>query len=207
MWRHSKKHVVEEIRLPPLHLQAVYLRFTAIEHEFYRKYLSDIKGQIINAVLTYQSNLDAKAGKKRSGSAAKDSILPMIASKLEGLRMVCDHPQVSTQSFLGVRVMTMPEIAAALRRKARDETTEHERKLARDYNALGLFYLSFPRQYSAEMAEKVCPMVIAYTLILCSYSHVYYHFERLLSSYGPLYALPDQQIPHFIGLYTCMGCV
>lgn len=205
MWRHAKKHVIDDIRLPPLHLQAVFLRFTAVELEYYRKYLSDLQSEIINAVMSanpvagarhggdargaqqYQPGLGMPAHQSRSrrrggfgndadeeeeegddnaGHPAHKSLaalaatrralaLPDVSTRLEGLRMVCDHPQISVQSFLGARVLTMPEIAMKLKQRARDECTEHERKLARDWNALGVFYLSFPSLYPTSMAIKV----------------------------------------------------
>lgn len=49
LWRHAKSHVVDEIRLPPLHFQAVFLRFTPVEHEYYRKCLREVKEAVIRA--------------------------------------------------------------------------------------------------------------------------------------------------------------
>jgi len=134
MWRHSKVHVLSEVCIPPLHVRRTYLSFSKVEAEYYRRLETDCQSKVY---------FEGSKGRLEDRSALK---------KLESLRQACAHPQAAAGTFLGTRVLTLPEIGQRLVKRVENEGGTYERDLCKAYNKLALELI---RQGREEEAEEV----------------------------------------------------
>lgn len=141
MWRHSKKHVEDEISIPELREETLHLTFSPVEEEYYKRSLRSTQSSVF---------LEASKG------AIEDK---QATAKLETLRQVCCHPQLSKSFDHGpirrgntTELLKMGEIAKKMISSAQDDLSAAERELCRHLNELGKAYLNEDR---LDQAEKV----------------------------------------------------
>ena len=133
MWRHAKAHVLDEVCIPRLHLNKVYLSFSKVERAYYQRAVSECRSKVFFSTVK---------GEVEDRTALK---------KLESLRMAATHPLASSNTFLGKSYVPMPDIGKALVKRVQDEAAQCERDLARALNKLALEYR---RQGEPALAEQ-----------------------------------------------------
>lgn len=133
MWRHAKSHVLDEVCLPKLHISKIYLDFSKVESEYYRRLEHDCQSNVF---------FETAKGRLEDRTAFK---------KLEALRQACAHPQASSGTFLGKEVKSIPDIGKMLVARVMGEAATCERDLCRAMNRLAMEYR---RQGRIELAEE-----------------------------------------------------
>jgi len=127
LWRHSKRHVADEITLPVQRFEVLALEFHPAERQFYQ------------AVLDHVRNVALKKLMDQSSAALSKNEVQLLQS----LRQACCHPLVARQhaghilgpSNLG-KMYGLEELQKRLVQKARDDVAAAERKQCTALNHL-----------------------------------------------------------------------
>ncbi|KAG3196782.1 hypothetical protein PC128_g7357 [Phytophthora cactorum] len=133
LWRTGKKHVLDQLGLPPQKSEVVWCRFTAVERHFYYQQ----EKRIVSLIQQRQQQQLVQT----SQIIDRDDLL---WQDLLVLRQLCCHPQIggarhawgSSGNSTSGTVMTMDAFLKELVNKATRECEEHQRQLIGAQNGL-----------------------------------------------------------------------
>uniref|UniRef100_A0A7S0DC83 Uncharacterized protein n=1 Tax=Amorphochlora amoebiformis TaxID=1561963 RepID=A0A7S0DC83_9EUKA len=128
LWRHSKRHISGELKLPPLTERVIRLRFSPVEEEYYDRVLNRVRNKVFMKV---------REGKMWDRDAIK---------QLEPLRLACCNPAFSGKQ---TRVMNLSTFGHLMCAEVRNELTAAERELCRSLNLLGAMNECIPEPNTA----------------------------------------------------------
>ncbi|XP_058207401.1 uncharacterized protein LOC131320657 isoform X5 [Rhododendron vialii] len=144
MWRSSKVHIAEELRLPPQDECLTWLSFSPIEEHFYKRQHETCVDHAREVIESFRDDiLKRKITGSVPSDAASDPFLTHVeAAKLLNtllkLRQACCHPQVGSSGLPSLQQspMTMEEILSVLVGKTKVEGEEALRKSVVALNGL-----------------------------------------------------------------------
>nr|XP_032829241.1 E3 ubiquitin-protein ligase SHPRH-like [Petromyzon marinus]XP_032829242.1 E3 ubiquitin-protein ligase SHPRH-like [Petromyzon marinus]XP_032829243.1 E3 ubiquitin-protein ligase SHPRH-like [Petromyzon marinus] len=130
-WRSSKKHVIDQIELPPQTEDTHWLRFSPVEQHFYQRQ-HELCSQDALVKLRKLPDWSVRL------SALERRTVSSLLTPLLRLRQACCHPQVVRGEFLPLQksTMTMEELLCSLQRKCKTECEEAHRQLVCALNGL-----------------------------------------------------------------------
>ncbi|KAF4030706.1 RING-type zinc-finger [Phytophthora infestans] len=137
LWRTGKKHVVDQLGLPPQTSEVVWCRFTAVERHFYDQQ----EKRVVSLIQQRQQQQQQQQSVQTSHIIDRDDLL---WQDLLVLRQLCCHPQVggarqvwgSSGNTTSRAVMTMDAFLQELVNKATRECEEDQRQLIGAQNGL-----------------------------------------------------------------------
>eukprot|EP00494_Astrolonche_serrata_P028585 UN28852 len=104
MWRHSKRHVANELDIPAQTEHWVKLRFSSLEEEYYKKLLENAPD-------------------------VEDVLVDVQRQFVETLRQACDHPQVGRLGNNQHKLMTIDQVSNSLLKNVKVQVAMLERSL------------------------------------------------------------------------------
>lgn len=144
MWRTSKVHVTDELKIPPQEECISWLTLSPIEEHFYQRQHETCVNDAHEVVRNLKDGVMKRKvqGPKASDVLSERFITPLEAAKLFNsllkLRQACCHPQVGSSGLRSLQQspMTMEEILLALIGKTKIEGEEALRKVVSAINGL-----------------------------------------------------------------------
>ncbi|CAN0923759.1 E3 ubiquitin-protein ligase SHPRH [Linum grandiflorum] len=145
MWRSSKAHVADELRIPPQEECVSWLAFSPTEEHFYQRqhetcviYAHEVIGRLKADIAKRQTSGDYKSSSSLTNPLITHSEAAKLLTSLLKLRQACCHPQVGSSGLRSLQQspMTMEEILQVLVSKTKIEGEEALRKLVVALNAL-----------------------------------------------------------------------
>ncbi|RLN49289.1 hypothetical protein BBJ28_00007862 [Nothophytophthora sp. Chile5] len=141
LWRTGKKHVLDQLNLPPQKTDVVWCRFAAVERHFY-----DQQEKLIVSLVQQRQRQQQEEQQDREPTQTGDVIArdDRLWQDLLVLRQLCCHPQVggarnawgASGASTGGAVLTMDAFLQELVSKAARECEEAQRKLVGAQNGL-----------------------------------------------------------------------
>ncbi|KAL3521327.1 hypothetical protein ACH5RR_019476 [Cinchona calisaya] len=144
MWRSSKLHVADELRIPPQEECVSWLTLSPIEEHFYQRQHETCVKDAHEVIRNLKNDVIQRKtpGSEPSDVLSDEFITHVEAAKMFNsllkLRQACCHPQVGSSGLRSLQQspMTMEEILLALVGKTKIEGEEALRKLVSAINGL-----------------------------------------------------------------------
>ncbi|XP_030540542.1 E3 ubiquitin-protein ligase SHPRH [Rhodamnia argentea] len=143
MWRSSKRHVADELHLPPQEECLSWLSFSAIEEHFYQRQHETCVDYARELIESLKADILKREATGSASSAPSDCIITHVeAAKLLNsllkLRQACCHPQVGSSGLRSLQKspMSMEEVLTVLIGKTKIEGEEALRRSVVALNGL-----------------------------------------------------------------------
>lgn len=143
MWRSSKRHVADELHLPPQEECLSWLSFSAIEEHFYQRQHETCVDYARELVESIKADILKREAPGSASSAPSDILITHVeAAKLLNsllkLRQACCHPQVGSSGLRSLQhsPMSMEEVLTVLISKTKIEGEEALRRSVVALNGL-----------------------------------------------------------------------
>ncbi|XP_056169119.1 uncharacterized protein LOC115679829 isoform X5 [Syzygium oleosum] len=143
MWRSSKRHVADELHLPPQEECLSWLSFSAIEEHFYQRQHETCVDYARELIESLKADILKREAPGSASSAPSDCLITHVeAAKLLNsllkLRQACCHPQVGSYGLRSLQQspMSMEEVLTVLIGKTKIEGEEALRRSVVALNGL-----------------------------------------------------------------------